>query len=302
MLPNGIAFWGNSSTTLPGGTSLTVNQIAGDVGASLADGVAVYSAAKTSTVNVSGGIVTRPLMFAGNGNSSVVNLSGGQINGALDYQDATINTVTITGGSLNGNILFGTSTGTVYFNRGTSSTYSYAVSGAGSVVTSRGVTTLTQTNSYTGPTRIDAGGLVVNGALTNSAVTDYANASASVNDVLRLTGSTPFGTGLTSVNTKTLFLNFTKAALTVGTGTATTLQRGFFTDADFLSLIKNVCEHAARYCGLSGRDATEKSRLQREGSRSPSRACSPSVFSGTREKSGAAGTRTQDQRIKSPML
>jgi fibronectin-binding autotransporter adhesin len=66
---------------------------------------------------------------------------------------------------------------------------------------------------------------------------NYGNASASVNDVLRLTGSTPFTSALTSANTKTLFLNFTKAQLALGT----TLEGGFFTDlqTDFTSLLNN---------------------------------------------------------------
>jgi fibronectin-binding autotransporter adhesin len=69
----------------------------------------------------------------------------------------------------------------------------------------------------------------------------YGNASASVNDVLRLTGSTPFTSALSSANTKTLFLNFTKAELTVGTGSILSLEGGFFTDlqTDFTSLLNN---------------------------------------------------------------
>jgi fibronectin-binding autotransporter adhesin len=66
---------------------------------------------------------------------------------------------------------------------------------------------------------------------------NYGDASASVNDVLRLTGSTPFTSALSSANTKTLFLNFTKAELAIGT----TLEGGFFTDlqTDFTSLLNN---------------------------------------------------------------
>jgi fibronectin-binding autotransporter adhesin len=66
---------------------------------------------------------------------------------------------------------------------------------------------------------------------------DYANPSASVNDVLRLTGTTPFISALTSANTKTLFLNFTKEQLSLGT----VLEGGFFTDlaADFTSQLNN---------------------------------------------------------------
>lgn len=66
---------------------------------------------------------------------------------------------------------------------------------------------------------------------------NYANASASVNDVLRLTGTTPFISALTSANTKTLFLNFTKEQLALGT----VLEGGFFTDlaTDFTSQLNN---------------------------------------------------------------
>jgi hypothetical protein len=71
---------------------------------------------------------------------------------------------------------------------------------------------------------------------------NYGDASASVNDVLRLTDPTaPFTSALTSANTKTLFLNFTKAELTVGTGSILSLEGGFFTDlqTDFTSLLNN---------------------------------------------------------------
>ncbi len=66
---------------------------------------------------------------------------------------------------------------------------------------------------------------------------NYASANASVNDVLRLTGGTPFLSSLTGVNSKTLFLNMTKEELALGV----VLQGGFFTDADgdFLSLINS---------------------------------------------------------------
>jgi autotransporter-associated beta strand protein len=66
----------------------------------------------------------------------------------------------------------------------------------------------------------------------------YGNATNSVNDVLRLTGSTPFISALTSANTKTLFLNLTEAQLVPGT----ILEGGFFTDVatDFASLLNNA--------------------------------------------------------------
>ena len=58
---------------------------------------------------------------------------------------------------------------------------------------------------------------------------NYFNTANSTNDVLRITANPQFVAPSTSANTKTLFLNFTKEQLTVGT----TLEGGFFTDADF---------------------------------------------------------------------
>ncbi|MFM7109419.1 MAG: PEP-CTERM sorting domain-containing protein [Planctomycetaceae bacterium] len=74
---------------------------------------------------------------------------------------------------------------------------------------------------------------------------NYANAGSSVNDVLRLTGGTPFTSALTSANTKTLFLNMTKEELGLGV----VLKGAFFTDADgdFLSLINNAIQDNAGF-------------------------------------------------------
>lgn len=74
---------------------------------------------------------------------------------------------------------------------------------------------------------------------------NYANAAASVNDVLRITGSTPFTAALTSANTKTLFLNMTEAELAVGT----ILKGGFFTDlaTDFTALLNNQAGNNAGF-------------------------------------------------------
>jgi len=74
----------------------------------------------------------------------------------------------------------------------------------------------------------------------------YGDASNSVNDVLRLTGNVPFASALTSANTKTLFLDFTKDQLTLGGSNAiTTLKGGFFTDvaADFTSSLYNLASN-----------------------------------------------------------
>jgi hypothetical protein len=68
-------------------------------------------------------------------------------------------------------------------------------------------------------------------------VPTFGSAADSMNDLVRLTGATPFSTALNSSNSKTLFLNFTKAELTLGTA----LKGGFFTDlaSDFTSYLNN---------------------------------------------------------------
>lgn len=104
------------------------------------------------------------------------------------------------------------------------------VAGAGSVSpgNSPGILTATQVHP--------SGGLDFTFEFSGT-VPNYASGTASVNDVLRLTGTTPFGAALTSANSKTLFLNFTKEQLSLGT----VLKGGFFTDmdTDFTSLLND---------------------------------------------------------------
>jgi autotransporter-associated beta strand protein len=80
-------------------------------------------------------------------------------------------------------------------------------------------------------------------------VPTYGSPTASVNDVLRLTGNTPFTSPLDADNTKTLFLNFTKDQLTVDTGSISTLKGGFFTDVatDFTSVLNNQTANNAGF-------------------------------------------------------
>ena len=77
----------------------------------------------------------------------------------------------------------------------------------------------------------------------------YGNLSDSGNDVLRITANpqfvAPFTSALTSANSKTLFLNMTKAELALGT----ILEGGFFTDSafDFTSLLNNETRNNAGF-------------------------------------------------------
>lgn len=69
-------------------------------------------------------------------------------------------------------IVFGAGTGTVVFNHtGTGYDFAIPIQGSGSVIVDSGTTILTANNTYTGPTTINGGMLVVNGSIANSATT-----------------------------------------------------------------------------------------------------------------------------------
>src|SRR5215472_9445226 len=79
------------------------------------------------------------------------------------------------GGSILGNVV---DNGTFAVNRSDAYTFSGAISGSGSFVQmGTGTTTLSDNSTYTGPTTVSAGTLVVNGSIANSAVTVGAGAA-----------------------------------------------------------------------------------------------------------------------------
>src|SRR5215471_15739626 len=79
------------------------------------------------------------------------------------------------GGSILGNVV---DNGTFAVNRSDAYTFSGAISGSGSFVqVGTGTTTLSANSTYTGPTTVSAGTLVVNGSIANSAVTVDAGAA-----------------------------------------------------------------------------------------------------------------------------
>ena len=69
-------------------------------------------------------------------------------------------------------LAFGAGTGTLNFNH-TSANYVFAptISGNGTVNVLAGTTTLTATNTYTGPTNVNGGALIVNGSIASSSLT-----------------------------------------------------------------------------------------------------------------------------------
>lgn len=82
---------------------------------------------------------------------------------------------------------------------------------------------------------ITPGNLIFDFEFTAAGAPNYADPSNSINDVLRLTGATPFASALTASNVVNIYLDMA----TVGTGT---FVGGFFTDqtADFLASISSA--------------------------------------------------------------
>ncbi|MFM8984913.1 MAG: PEP-CTERM sorting domain-containing protein, partial [Planctomycetia bacterium] len=81
-------------------------------------------------------------------------------------------------------------------------------------------------------------GLDFNFEFTGTGSPDYAATAASINDVLRITGSTPFMSSLSATNGNVVNVYFDVGALVGGE----VLRGGFYTDGagDFLSSIQNA--------------------------------------------------------------
>ena len=235
----GVAYFGGVAGTVSVGENVAVNQVyftTGGYTVQSAGGQITYGNGATITGQTGLSTIAATqqadsgLKIAGNGTvalSGTTNVGFGR-------------TLLVDGGKLlvNGvvNNVFGTvnvSTGSL----GGTGTINSVIRGAGSLNpgltgTASGILAATQLNPSDG---LDLT-FVFSGTVPN-----YFDTANSTNDVLRLTGGAPFTAGLTSANTKTLFLNFTKEQLTLGTGSVTTLEGGFFTDADFdfTSLLNN---------------------------------------------------------------
>jgi autotransporter-associated beta strand protein len=116
-----------------------------------------------------------------------------------------------------------------------------SLSGYGSVGTIGGAGAINPGNSpgiLTTPQVDPSGGTDFNLEMTGTAPT-YNNASNSVNDVIQITGATPFSQALAAGNG--VFIYFSGAALFTGS-TAVQYKGGFFTDqsASFASAITNA--------------------------------------------------------------
>jgi hypothetical protein len=239
----GVAYFGGTSGTVSVGENVNVSQIyfttggyvvqGGGGGLVYGNGGTITAQSGTSTISAAQDAGSGLKIAAGNG---TVVLSGVT---ALGWE----RTLLVDGGKLymNGTVNSPISNGVVYVSNGFlggTGTINNPVAGNGTLNpgptgTASGILTAQQLN----PTD----GLDLQFVFSGTAPT-YGSASNSANDLVRLTGGTPFASALDADNTKTLFLNFTKTELTVGTGSITSLKGGFFTDtaADFTSSLYNA--------------------------------------------------------------
>ena len=235
----GVAYFGGTPGTVSVGENVNVNQIYFTTGGyavqggggSLQVGTGGTITARAGTSTISANLnVAQGLKISGKGTvvlSGATTLAFGQqllvdggnllVNGSVNIPFGSVN---VAGGSLGGTGALGRQLlGTGRVNPGLTGTAS-------------GILAAEQLNP--------SEGLDFTFVFSGTAPT-YGNGSDSVNDVLRITANpnfvAPFTAALTSANAKTLFLNFTKEQLALGT----VLEGGFFTDSafDFASLLNN---------------------------------------------------------------
>ena len=226
----GVAYFGGTSGTVSVGEDVDVDQIyfttggyniqGGGGGLVWGNGATITARSGTGTISATQTAGSGLKIAAGNGTvvlQGTTNLGWQQtllVDGGKLVLNGVVNSpigngfVNVSGGSLSG-------TGTINNAFGGSGLLNPGPSG-----TASGILTASQLDP--------AGGLDFQFVFSGT-VPNYFDKANSTNDVLRLTSGSPFSSGLTSANTKTLFLNFTKEQLTLGT----TLEGGFFTDADF---------------------------------------------------------------------
>jgi autotransporter-associated beta strand protein len=169
------------STTVDAGATLDLNNFTTQVNTLLGAGVVTTGASAATT-----------LSLTGNGNFSGAISGAGQVN-VLSGITILSGTNTYTGGttiqpgatlqlgnggasgSIAGSVL---NNGTFAINRSDAFTLGNVISGTGAFQQNgTGTTILTATNTYTGATTVNAGTLLVNGSIANSAVTVNAGAT-----------------------------------------------------------------------------------------------------------------------------
>jgi len=217
------AVWDANSTAFSNTTNSGTAQFYG------LDAVAFVDSGSNGTVVVSGSV--EPASITVNNNSTAYTFSGsGQIAGATTLTKSGSGTLTITGTHTytgtttvsGGNLTVTGSLASAVTVSAGGSLAGYgtvgAISGSGTVAPGDPVI---MTTSQVDP----SGGLAFSFQFGQPGAPTYTNAAASGNDVVHITGATPFAFSLTSANKITL--DFTGLILTQGE----TFYGGFFTDA-----------------------------------------------------------------------
>ena len=219
----------------------TVASLSGDSTGTVKNSVA--STTSTLTINSASGTATYAGVIAGSnggtqGNVTVVKTGAGTqtLSGSSSYTGST----TINSGELVVNGSIAASSGVVVSGSATLSGHGAVskISGSGLIApgNSPGILTATQVDP--------SGGLDFNFQFTQQGAPTYSNASASGNDVLHITGTTPFTMALTTGNTITL--DFSGATLAPGQ----IYYGGFFTNSAVANSFVNGATFS--YVGLGG--------------------------------------------------
>jgi T5SS/PEP-CTERM-associated repeat protein len=154
-------------------------------GWSSSPGIEVGTLGGTGALTIAdGGAASGPIFIASTaGSIGTVNI--GAAAGSPAVAPGTLNSASVA---------FGDGTGSLNFNH-TSTNYVFAptISGNGAVNVLAGVTTLTASNTYTGATTINGGGLIVNGSIASSSLTTVNSGAALLGS--GTVGSTVVNTG-----------------------------------------------------------------------------------------------------------
>jgi T5SS/PEP-CTERM-associated repeat protein/autotransporter-associated beta strand protein len=195
------SFGTGTLTILNGGNVINITNFAANIGnAAGSQGTVTVTGPGSTWSNSSGvnignlgtgtltiadsGIVAGPVTIATNAGSI------GTLNIGAGAGDPAAAPGTLTAPS----VAFGAGTGTLNFNHtSTNYTFAPAISGNGSVNVFAGITILTANNTYTGPTTINGGGLVVNGSIAPSSMTTVNSGAALLGS--GTVGSTVVNTG-----------------------------------------------------------------------------------------------------------
>ncbi len=209
----GISLLGNDITTgsLAGtreaiyGDAIVTNQAGGLIRGQTDSGIAVNGPASGHTVTINnnaggtiqGGGTDNAAVKTGADNDTITNegiINGSSSGNAIDLGAGT-NTLNVQGGSASilGDVSGGTGSSTLNLNigNGNSFTYDGAVSNFNSVQVNSGTTTLRGASSYTGPTTVNSGALLVNnstGSATGSSAVEVKS-GASFGGTGSITGS-----------------------------------------------------------------------------------------------------------------